>query len=74
MSGSMWEWCQDWFDSYGSEHLVNPVGPESGTDRVIRGGGYFLPDPTFSRVSYRTGIDPATDNSDIGLRLVMDSE
>ncbi len=31
MSGSMWEWCQDWFGPYGSEPLVNPVGPESGT-------------------------------------------
>ncbi len=72
MSGSMWEWCQDWFGPYGSEPLVNPVGPESGTERVIRGGGYFWPDPTFCRVSYRTGIDPATDNSDIDLRLVMD--
>ena len=72
MSGSMWEWCQDWFGPYGSEPLVNPVGPESGTERVIRGGDYLWPDPTFCRVSYRTGIDPATDNSNIDLRLVMD--
>ena len=72
MSGSMWEWCQDWFGPYGSEPLVNPVGPESGTYRVIRGGSYLWTDPTFCRVSYRTGIDPATDNSNIDLRLVMD--
>ena len=72
MSGSMWEWCQDWFGPYGSEPLVNPVGPESGTYRVIRGGCYLWTDPTFCRVSYRTGIDPATDNSNIDLRLVMD--
>ena len=72
MSGSMWEWCQDWFGPYSSESLVNPVGPQSGTDRVIRGGGYFWPDPTFCRVSYRTGIEPVTDNSNIDLRLVMD--
>ena len=74
MSGSMWEWCQDWFGPYGSEPLVNPVGPESGTGRVIRGGDYLWPDPTFCRVSYRTGVDPATDNSNIGLRLVMDDD
>ena len=72
MSGSMWEWCQDWFGPYGSEPLINPVGPESGTYRVIRGGSYLWTDPTFCRVSYRTGIDPATDNSNIDLRLVMD--
>ena len=74
MSGSMWEWCQEWFGPYGSEPLVNPVGPESGTGRVIRGGDYLWPDPTFCRVSYRTGVDPATDNSNIGLRLVMDDD
>ncbi|MBR6431388.1 MAG: formylglycine-generating enzyme family protein, partial [Muribaculaceae bacterium] len=72
MSGNRWEWCQDWFGAYGSEPLVNPFGPESGTERVIRGGGHLWPDPTICRVSYRTGLDPATDNANIGLRLVME--
>lgn len=76
MSGNVCEWCQDWFGPYGSESLVNPVGPESGTERVIRGGCYYWPDPTYCRVSCRMGADPAaenyTDNYPIGLRLVMD--
>ncbi len=78
MSGGVLEWCQDWFGPYGNEPLVNPVGPESGTERVIRGGSYYWKDPTYCRVSYRMGADPApenyTDNYPIGLRLVMDEE
>ena len=76
MSGGVFEWCQDWFGPYGSEPLVNPVGPESGTERVVRGGSYHWPYPTYCRVSYRMGADSVpenyTDNYPIGLRLVMD--
>ena len=77
MSGNVFEWCQDWFGPYGSEPVVNPIGPETGTGRVIRGGCYYQPnDPTWCRVSFRMGSDPApedyTDNASIGLRLVMD--
>ena len=78
MSGNVLEWCQDWFGPYGNEPLVNPVGPESGTERVIRGGSYYWKDSTYCRVSWRMGADPApesyTDNYPIGLRLVMEKE
>ena len=78
MSGNVLEWCQDWFGPYGNEPLVNPVGPESGTDRVIRGGSYYWQESTYCRVSWRMGSDPAPedykDNYPIGLRLVMDAD
>ena len=76
MSGNVLEWCQDWFGPYGSEPLVNPVGPESSTVRVIRGGSYYWKKSNYCRVSWRMGSDPApeeyTDNYPIGLRLVME--
>ena len=41
MSGSVWEWCQDWFGSYPDGAVVNPTGPDSGSSRVLRGGSWF---------------------------------
>jgi eukaryotic-like serine/threonine-protein kinase len=42
MAGNVWEWVQDWFmDGYYLESpLDNPAGPDSGTERVIRGGAW----------------------------------
>ena len=71
MSGFMWEWCQDWYGPYGSEPVVNPVGPESGTNRVIRGGSYLS--AYYCRVSCRNS-NPPDERPGITLRLVMDDE
>ena len=38
MSGNAWEWCWDWHAPHTRGPQVDPVGPERGTHRVIRGG------------------------------------
>ncbi len=70
MSGNVFEWCSDWFDSYSRSSQVNPQGPSSGSSRVDRGGGWSE-DAWTSRVSYRSHCLPGFRSSDLGFRLAL---
>ncbi len=38
MIGNVWEWCEDFFGNYSTANMVNPTGPMSGEERLLRGG------------------------------------
>lgn len=76
MSGNADEWCWDWygetldFTAYTVKGVVvNPLGPETGSKKVCRGGS-FVRDNVQTRVGYRYSAAPGTVGYGYGFRLV----
>ncbi|RLS31411.1 MAG: formylglycine-generating enzyme family protein [Planctomycetota bacterium] len=66
MHGNVAEWCSDWYgDSLAGG--TDPVGPEEGSSRVFRGGGWW-PDPGFCRSARRVNL-PSDRRSFLGFRV-----
>ncbi len=69
MHGNVWEWVEDWYGDYPSEAVTDPTGPETGSYRVIRGGG-FGNSAGSARSAYRGSYAPGARGRDLGFRLL----
>jgi formylglycine-generating enzyme required for sulfatase activity len=74
MTGNTLEWCADWFsiDFHAYDRRTNPHGPQTGTNKVARGGSY-LSHASYCRryrVSARCSLMPESSAGDIGFRCV----
>jgi formylglycine-generating enzyme len=72
MTGNVWEWVQDRAGPYSEHPQVDPQGPGSGDERLMRGGSrsgklHGL------QVSHRDGYPPSLAGGAIGFRVALDA-
>jgi formylglycine-generating enzyme required for sulfatase activity len=70
MHGNVWEWCSDWSGEHPGGSVVDPVGASSGSNRVIRGGGWD-DGAGGCRSARRIWGDPGGRNAALGFRAVL---
>jgi formylglycine-generating enzyme required for sulfatase activity len=73
MAGNVFDWVDDWYHEhhYSNAAANNPVGPESGSLRVLRGGSHWF-DASLMRSSNREPYHPQQTDVDIGFRCARD--
>ena len=71
MTGSLWEWCSDWYGNeyYTSSPKLDPQGSSSGSGRVVRGGSWSSRASSL-RVADRRNESPSFRYYGIGFRPV----
>ena len=72
MHGNVREWCQDWFGSYSSSAQTDPLGPASGSARVVR-GVHFTDYARNVRSAKRYSLSPGFRGDSEGARLLRQS-
>ncbi|MDE3019035.1 MAG: formylglycine-generating enzyme family protein [Nitrospirota bacterium] len=73
--GNVAEWVADWYDKdyYKTAPDRNPTGPDRGTQKAFRGGGW-MDSTTTMRAAMRNGTDPNTKINWLGFRCASGAQ
>ncbi|MBW7995837.1 MAG: formylglycine-generating enzyme family protein [Candidatus Glassbacteria bacterium] len=70
MHGNVFEWCQDYFDTYNCGTQTDPTGPDRmGYYKVVRGGSWAS-QPVELRSAHRGARQPGSATYTVGFRIV----
>ncbi len=70
LAGNVWDWISDWGISFYPTGLqINPTGPETGTEKIVRGGSWNNHE-TGVRTTNRGAYRPISRSYYIGFRCV----
>jgi serine/threonine protein kinase/formylglycine-generating enzyme required for sulfatase activity len=70
LHGNLLEWTHDWYGDYDTKLSTDPAGPDGGSGRVNRGGGWDYV-AAYCRLAYRYAIVPTDRSSVNGFRLAL---
>jgi uncharacterized protein (TIGR02996 family) len=70
MHGNLDEWCLDYHSEMTGENEVDPLGPEDGDERVVRGGSWRGQGED-CRTAVRIGEYPEEGHSYVGFRVAL---
>ena len=70
MHGNVCEWCRDYYGDYPAGAVTDPTGPDTGSNRVYRGGSWSS-DAGYCRSASRDKDHPGRKGDHLGVRLAF---
>ena len=71
MTGNVWQWMQNFYDTYPEGPVTDPTGPTSGDFRALRGGSWNIDEEEFLRAACRNNLRPGGYGDNAGFRVVV---